>query len=427
MSQRKDRRVVVALVLAALLVVLLVGVAIAQGIGNPSVPSGDVAVVEEAPDSEITQEEFDSGLAQSAALQGVTKVPPPSDPQYATLRDSAMSDLLLGRWVRGEASERGISFSESEVSTGLDGVIKQDFGGQKEFEKFLKEAHFTLEQARERVELRLLSDELQKRVLDQVAGVSDSEIEDYYNANVASYKQPEARDVRQIVNKDPAKLEQAKALLEEDDSPASWKKVAARFSTEEVTKDVGGLREGLTEGQTEPAIEEQIFSAPKGAFVGPVEGQAGFFLFRVEKITPAETTPVAELSEQIQQQLTQGRQQQIAQDFQQDFLEKWRSRTFCADDYLIDSCDNFTPTLQPTPGAPPVLPAPAVSPGQATVFAGQPIPALPQGPCAFADPSLDPPEVCDWPTAAPATPPGVIGPPGAPVPEGGAPAPTPTP
>ena len=43
-----------AVVLAVLLVGLFVGVAIAQGIGNPSVPSGDVAVVEEAPDSEIT-------------------------------------------------------------------------------------------------------------------------------------------------------------------------------------------------------------------------------------------------------------------------------------------------------------------------------------------------------------------------------------
>ena len=54
--------------------------------------------------------------------------------------------------------------------------------------------------------------------------------------------------MRQIVNKDQAKVEQAKALLEQDDSPASWKKVAARFSTEEATKDSGGLVEGVTAG-----------------------------------------------------------------------------------------------------------------------------------------------------------------------------------
>jgi len=209
-------------------------------------------------------------------------------------------------------------------------------------------------------------------------------------------------------------VERAKALLEQDDSPASWKKVAARFSTEEATKDSGGLVEGVTSGESEPALEEQIFSAPQGQLIGPFEGQSDYYLIEVEKITPAETTPLADVSEQIGQQLTQGKQQQISQNFQLDFIEKWRSRTFCADDYVIDNCENFTLPLQKIPGAPPVMPTPAVSPGQTTVFAGQPVPALPQGP-------IQP---------AAAEQPGVIGPPGEALPpgtapQGGAPPPTP--
>src|SRR6266540_2412250 len=97
----KDRRIVAAVVLAALLVVLLVVVAIAQGIGNPSVGSNEVAVVEDAPDGHITTAEFQASLEQAAALQGAKKIPPPSNPQYSALRDSAVSDVLLGRWVRG--------------------------------------------------------------------------------------------------------------------------------------------------------------------------------------------------------------------------------------------------------------------------------------------------------------------------------------
>jgi foldase protein PrsA len=406
----KDRRIVAAVVLAALLVVLLVVVAIAQGIGNPSVPSGDVAVVEDTPDGHITTAEFQTSLEQAAALQGVKKVPAPSNPQYSALRDSAMSDLLLGRWVRGEASDRGITLSDSEISSRLDQIIKQDFGGRKQFEQYLKQAHFTAEQARERVELQLLSNEIQKQVLPQV-GVSDSEIEDFYKANLAQFQQPEARDVRRILNKDQAKVERAKALLEQDDSPANWKKVAARFSTEDATKDSGGLVTGVTAGQSEPALEQQIFSAAKGQLVGPFKSQSGYFLIEVEKITPAETTPLSDVSKQIEQQLVQGKQQQISQDFQQDFLEKWTSRTFCADDYLIDRCENFTPPLQTVPGGPPVISTPAVPPGQTAVFPGQPIPALPQGP-------IQP---------AAAAQPGVIGAPGGVVPQGGAPAPTPTP
>jgi foldase protein PrsA len=406
----KDRRIVVAVVLAALLVVLLVVVAIAQGIGDPSVPSGDVAVVEDAPDSHISQEEFDSSLKQTAALQGVQKVPEPSDAQYATLRDAAVDDLLLGRWIRGEAAERGITLSESEISNGLDEVVKRDFGGnKKQFQKYLKQSHITPPQARAKVEIQLLADQLQREILGQEPGVSETEIEDFYQANLAQFEQPETRDVRRILNKDQAKVERAKALLEQDDSPASWKKVAARFSTEEATKDSGGLVEGVTVGQSEPGLEEQIFSAPEGQLVGPFESQSGYYLIQVEKITLAETTPIAEVTEQIQQQLTQGKQQQIAQDFQQDFVEKWGSRTFCADDYVIPSCENYSAPLQTTPGAAPVISRPAAQPGQAAVFPGQPIPALPQGPIQPVSQQ-----------------PGIIGPPGGElppgtVPQGGAP------
>jgi foldase protein PrsA len=412
-----NRRIVVAGVLGAFLVVFFVVVAIAQGIGHPSVPSGDVAVVQDVPNGDIPMAEFQAALEQAAARQGAKKVPASSDPAYKALHDAAISDLLLSRWVRGEADERGITLSNSEVSNQLQQVVKQQFGGQKQFQQFLKQAHFTPQEARGRIELQMLSDQIQKQVLPQDLSVPDSQVEDFYNTNKAQFAQPETRDVRQIVNKDQAKVDQAKSLLETDDSAANWKKVAAKYSTDTATKDAGGLRSAVAKGQSDPALDDQIFSAPQGQLVGPFKGQAGFYLIEVEKITPAQTTPLSKASTQIKQQLVQGKQQELATNFQQDFLEKWRARTFCADGYVIDRCENFTATPAPTPGAPPVTSTPAVPPGQAAVFPGQPIPALPQGP-------IQPPSA--------AAQPGVIGPggtglpPGA-VPPGGAPAPAPTP
>jgi foldase protein PrsA len=414
-SPTKDRRIVAAVVLAALLIVMFVWVAVAQGIGDPSVPSGNVALVEDAPDGEISQEEYDQTLEQVAASQGVREVPPESDPQYAALRDSAVSDLLLGRWVRGEAEERGLTVSESEITNQLEQFIEQDFGGQKQYERFLEQSNFTEEEARARVELGLLSDELQQVAFPEAPDVSGAEIEEYYEANRVQFEQPETRDVRQILNEDQAKVEQAKALLEEDDSPENWKKVAARFSTEDATKDVGGLVEGVTEDEREEVIADQIYSAEVGELVGPVKGgenEPRYHLIQVEKITPAEVTPLADVTEQIQQQIVQGKEQQIAQDFQTDFLEKWTSRSFCADDYLVNRCANYeAPKAEGVPGAPPVLSRPVVPPGQATVFPGQPPPVLPQGPQG------EPVELQDQ----------IIGPAGAPVTPGGAPAPAPAP
>ena len=398
--------------LAAFLVVFFVVVAIAQGIGNPSVPSGDIALVQDAPDGHISTADFETALQQAAAA-GQTKVPPPSSPQYPALRDSAVGNLLLAAWVRGEAEERGITLSDSEVSNQLKQITKQ-YGGPKGLQQVLKQAHLTPQQARGQIELKMLSDQIQKQVLPENPSVSESDIEDFYNANQVQFSVAESRDVRQILNKDEAKVEQAKALLEKDDSPANWKKVAAKYSTDTATKDSGGLRSGVAKGQSDPALEAQIFSAPEGQLVGPFKAQAGFYVIEVEKITPASTTPLSKASAQIKQQLAQGRQQEIGQNFQQDFLDKWQARTFCADGYVIDRCENFTPTPQSTPGAPPVTSTPAVSPGHATVFPGQQVPALPQGP-------IQPP------SAAPA--PGVIGPggqlpPGV-APQGAAPAPAP--
>ena len=123
-------------------------VAVAQGIGDPSVPADAIAVVEDAPNGTITKEEFDRALVQTAARQGIKEVPETTDPQYQTLADAAQSDLLLARWVAGEAQERGIETTDREIDDELEKVKQQQFGSEQAFEKFLDQSGFTHEEAR---------------------------------------------------------------------------------------------------------------------------------------------------------------------------------------------------------------------------------------------------------------------------------------
>jgi foldase protein PrsA len=402
-----DRRIVIGGVLGALFIALFVIVALAQGIGDPSVPSGDVAVVEDAPDGDVTQEEFDAALEQAARRQGVPQPPPPDNPQYAALRDAAMSDLLLARWVQGEAEERGITVSDTEISNQIN-QIKQQSGGQRGFQQLLKQSGFTLEQARERIELQLLSNQIQQKVLGNgQPTVSDEEVQNFYEANKDQFTQPETRDVREIVNKNVAEVGKARAELELDDSPANWKKIAGRFSTDQATKDAGGLRKAVAQGQSEPKLDEQIFSEETevGELVGPFKGQAGTYLIQVQKVTPEEVTPLARLSNQIKQQLAQGIQQQTATTFQTNFTEKWLSRTVCAEGYVMDRCSNFTPTARTPKGAPPVPSSGAVQPGETTVFPGEAPAALPQGP-QYPQPEQPEQPAILGPGGAPQLPPG---------------------
>jgi foldase protein PrsA len=416
-AQGKGQRRLALIVLGVFLIASLVIAGVALGFGDPSVDEGEVAVIEEAPDGAITQEDFDAALEQTASRQGIRQVPEPGDEQYELLADAAVSDLILERWVAGEAEDRGIEVTEEEVDRELETVINQQFGSQNAFDRFLEQSGFTPEQARARIELQLLSDRIQEEVLPEEPEITDEEIETYYDENLVQFEQPESRDVRVITTETEDEANEVVAELEADDSEQAFRQLARRFSIDEATKSTGGLRQGVVEGQSEPALEEQIFAAPLDQVVGPFETDAGFSVLRVEDISEASTTPLAEATEQIRQTLVAARQQEIADTFQQDFETKWRSRTFCADDYVIDRCANSEPPADPcteevaeTQGCgAPVLSTRPIAPGTAGVF-GSPAPTgLPQGPIT--------PQTGEAP---PGLPPGLesLGGEGAPVPPG---------
>src|SRR5215211_6905741 len=145
------------------LVAVLLGVfAVAQGLTNPDVPSGDVAVVDGAPGAPITQDEFDASLKQAAAAQGAGGVPKEGDQQYEALKQQALGDLILGRWVQGEAEEQGITVTDTEVEQRLDQIKQQNFKDEHDFQRFLDQSGFTEEDALSRVRLTLLSERLQE-------------------------------------------------------------------------------------------------------------------------------------------------------------------------------------------------------------------------------------------------------------------------
>jgi foldase protein PrsA len=392
-SAWERRKRLYAIVLGGALVLTVIGYAVFRGLGPPDVPSDDVAVVEDAPNGHITKQEFDRALVQAAARQGVKKVPAPGDQGYDTLRDLAMSDVILTRWVQGEADERGITVSDAVVSDQLNQIIKQQFQGQAGFQKFLTQSHFTEEEARQKVALSALSQQIQDAVLPQNPAVSESDIEDFYDQNKQQFEQPETRDFRVISNPDQSKVEQAKSALEQDDSAASWDRVAKQFSVDSSTKNSGGLRKNVAKGQSEPALDTQVFSADQGTLVGPFKGQTNYFLIEVDKITPATTTPLDKVHDQIKQQLASAAQQQIASAFQTDFIDKWTARTFCASDFTSDRCENFTPPADTCTGDDPgeqsqgplqcgafVVSTRPVAPGSAGVIGATATQGLPQGP-----------------------------------------------
>jgi parvulin-like peptidyl-prolyl isomerase len=375
----------------ALFGALFVVVAVSVGVGDPGVPAGDVAFVEDAPggNGEIGKADFEHALEQAAAQAGQKKVPKPGEEQYEELKSAAIKVAIEPIWLEGLAEEMGVSVSEKEVEAELAKLKKENFKTKAEYQKFLKEAHFTPEDVLSRVRVQKLSTALQAKLKEQVPKPSSDEIKSYYEAAKSTqFTQKAGRDVRVVVNKDKQKAEEAHEALLKNDTAQNWEKVAKKYSEDATTKETGGLKRAATEESFEEPLAALVFSTPEGQVEGPVKTGQGYTVFEVENSTPESVQELKTVESQIKSTLAQRLEQEHFATFVGDFNVRWRGRTFCAPGYVVESCANFKPSGHPSTapegcyeanpkgGLPEACPAPVVQlkpaePGTNTVLAPQ--------------------------------------------------------
>jgi parvulin-like peptidyl-prolyl isomerase len=354
-SRKAGRQRLALIVFGALFVILFAGYAIAHGLGDPSIPEGDVAIVQGVPDGSISEAEFKRALGQQIAQGGLKKPPKPGEKKYEELKTAALGELLDQTWIEGEAEALGISVTPKQIGTELAQIKKTNFKTAAEYQEFLKTSRFTKADVLARVKLQLLSTQIQEKITQQAPVPSEGEIADFYDsAKDTQFTTPESRDVRVIVNKDKAKVEAAQKLLEEDSSPASWKKVALKYSSDPTTKKEGGLQKSLTEEilQSQEDLKDAIFGNPSGVIVGPFEVQGNFFVSEVVKLNAAKVQTLGAVKAQIKSQLAQQQSEETFSEFVAEYQSKWQSRTFCASGFEIERCSNYKTPAHPAGAKP---------------------------------------------------------------------------
>jgi parvulin-like peptidyl-prolyl isomerase len=309
-------------VLLALISLAVVAGGCGGGTKVASLGTDDVAVVGS---EQISKEQFQALMGRAKRTYEAQKrpFPKPGTTQYETLKSQAIGFLLQQAEFKQEAEARGIEITDEKVDKRIADLKKQFYGGsEKRFQDALKQQGLTEEQARESLRTSLISEELFKKITEDVE-VTDQEIKAYYDSHKSQYGQPESRDVRHILVQ---KKSLADRLYGQLKSGANFAVLAKRYS-----KDPGSASNGgkltVSKGQTVPEFDKTAFELKKGQLAAPIKTQYGYHIIQaLSDIKPAQSTPLSKVKASIKQQLEQQQKN--------DATTKWVEKTkkyYCGD------------------------------------------------------------------------------------------------
>jgi foldase protein PrsA len=267
--------------------------------------------------------------------------------EYKALQQQVLGFLISSDWVIGEGEEMGVKVTDKEVVKHFNQLKKQQFPKESEYQKFLTSTGQTVSDLLLRVKLSMLSTKIQEKVTKNGKQVTEADVSKYYNEHKSQYGQPEKRDLRIVLTKTEAAAKQAKSEIQSGKSFAS---VAKSKSIDPTSKNSGGELPGVVKGEEEKALSEAVFAAQKGVLGGPVKTPFGYYIYEVKDITAATQQSLAEVKETIKQQLSSQGSQAALTKFVKEFEKKWKGRTDCRSEYVVQDCKQYKAPKTPAVG-----------------------------------------------------------------------------
>jgi parvulin-like peptidyl-prolyl isomerase len=167
---------------------------------------------------------------------------------------------------------------------------------------------------------------LTRDVIGQEVGrhvnISPKEIEDYYNAHKSDFVREEKVYLSEIListqGKDTAGIaaaeKKAKQLADDASKGQRFSDLARDNSDASTAKD-GGALGGYKKGDLATAIEDLVWTKPKGTVTQPIKIPTGFEIFKVEDHTKAGLAPLADVKSEIENALYGPKMQPMVREY----------------------------------------------------------------------------------------------------------------
>jgi parvulin-like peptidyl-prolyl isomerase len=273
----------------------------------------------------VTLDEFNKAAAWDASLYGLT---PEADPDtYRSLQEWALENLVMNELAAQEAERLGLTVTDEELQTELDGYLAYYQGDQAAIESALAQAGLTWDEFRELSREGLLRGKVKDEVTKDVA-VTEQEIADYYEANKTTYYVKPSRQMRHIlIVPQPsgataaavpttttssggitqaawdAALATAEQVRRSLVSSGDWDGLAGQYSGDPSTKDSGGDLGTVHEGQMLESFEEVAFALQLDEISDPIQTPYGYEIIQVTSITVGGQKTLDEVKSEIESTL----------------------------------------------------------------------------------------------------------------------------
>jgi parvulin-like peptidyl-prolyl isomerase len=214
-----------------------------------------------------------------------------------------LDNMINAALIRQAAAEQGINVSDADVQAQID-ELKAGFADDAQFQEALAQAGMDESTLMQQVRETLVTEELIAKLTSDTP-VTEEEIAEYYKGNVAQFEEQAAVHASHILF-EPDDKATAEGVLAEIEGGADFAALAKEHS-----KDPGSAANGGDLGwPTTPYVPEfqaACDALDEGEVSELVETTFGWHIIKVIEKREARQKPIDEVSEQIEQLITQQR------------------------------------------------------------------------------------------------------------------------
>lgn len=228
----------------------------------------------------------------------------------ARVQARLLTQMIQAELLSQAAEDIGVEITEADIDAEREAIVEQ-VGGQEAFDQIVEENALTEQDVRSQIR-DLVVERKVSEALGADVEVTDADVRAFYEEN-RDTRYDRVRASHILV---PTR-EEAERAMERLRAGEDFATLAQELSQDPGSAQQGGDLGEFTRGRLVPEFEEAAFGAEVGELVGPIETEFGWHVIQV---TGRTNPSLAEVREEIREELGQQRRAEAQTAFRQEHL-----------------------------------------------------------------------------------------------------------